>query len=52
MLNASKVHFGKLFMLLVDRKMPAIVIYLLLDNYTSQNIYTTWNGTKSHISNA
>ncbi len=28
--------------------MPAIVIRLLLDNYTRQNICTTWNGTKSH----
>ncbi len=44
----DKVHFGKLFKPLVGRKMPAIVIYLLLDNYTRQNICTTWNGTKSH----
>ncbi len=52
MLDASKafdkVHFGKLFKLLVDRKMPAIVISLLLNNYTRQNTCTTWNGTKSH----
>ncbi len=34
--------------LLVNRKMPAIVIHLLLDNYTRQNICTIWNGTKSH----
>ncbi len=44
----DKVHFGKLFTLLVDRKMPALVICLLLDNYTRQNICTSWNGTKSH----
>ncbi len=52
MLDASKafdkIHFRKLFKLLVDRKMPAIVICLLLDNYTRQTICTTWNGTKSH----
>ncbi len=51
MLDASKafdnVHFGKLFKLLVDKKMPAIVTCLLLDNYTRQNICTTWNGTMS-----
>ncbi len=51
MLDASKafdkVHFRKLFKLLVDRKMLAIVIRLLLDNYTRQNICTTWNDTKS-----
>ncbi len=50
MLDASKafdkVHFGKLFKLLVDRKMPAIVIRLFLDNYTRQNICTKWNGAK------
>ncbi len=44
----GKVHFGKLSKLLVDRKMDAIVIHILLDNYTRQNICTTWNGTKSH----
>jgi len=51
MLDASKafdtVHFGKLFKLLMDRKLPAMVIRLLLDNYTRQNICTTWNGAKS-----
>ncbi len=32
----DKVHFGILFNLLMDRKLPAIVICLLLDNYTRQ----------------
>ncbi len=40
----DKVHFGKLFKLLVDRKMPSIVIRFLLYR---QNICTTWNGAKS-----
>ncbi len=44
----NKVHFGKLFNLLIDRKLPAIVISLLLDNYTRQNICAIWNGAKSH----
>ncbi len=52
MLDASKafdkVHFRKLFKLLGDRKMPAIVIRLLLDKYTRQHICTSWNCTKSH----
>ncbi len=53
MLDASKafdqVHFGKLLNLLIDRKLPAIVICLLLDNYTRHNICAIWNGAKSHI---
>ncbi len=48
----DKVHFGKLLKLLAARKMPAIVLHLLLDNYTRQNICTTWNDTKSHIFSA
>ena len=51
MLDASKafdkVHFGKLFKLLIDRKIPAVVIRLLLDSYTRQKICTVWNGAKS-----
>ncbi len=52
MLDASKafdnVHFGKLFRLSMDRKIPSIVIRLLLDNYTCQQIFTSWNGVTSH----
>ncbi len=44
----DKVHFGKLFKLLINRKIPSIVIRLLLDNYTHQKIFTSWNGVKSH----
>ena len=51
MLDASKafdkVHFGKLFKLLIERKIPAVVIRLLLDSYTRQKICTVWNGAKS-----
>ncbi len=44
----DKVHFGKLFKLLVDRKMSAIVIRILLHNYIRQNICTTWWGTHTY----
>ncbi len=48
MLDASKafdkVHFEKLLNLLINRKLPAIVIRLLLDTYTRQNICAIWNG--------
>ena len=51
MLDASKafdrVHFGKLFNLLRKRKLPAIVLRLLLDIYTRQRMCTNWNGTRS-----
>ncbi len=33
---------------MIDRKLPAIVIHLLLDNCTRQNICAIWNGAKSH----
>ncbi len=48
MLDASKafdnVHVGKLFKMLMDMKITLIVIRLLLDNYTCQNIFTSCNG--------
>ena len=48
----DKVHFGKMFKLLLDKKLPAIVIRLLLDNCTRQKISATWNGKKSRVFNA
>ena len=52
MLDASKafdrVHYGKLFAMLQSRKLPAIVIRLLLDMYTSQRMCTSWHGVKSN----
>ena len=51
LLDASKafdrVHYGKLFNLLRARKLPAIVIRLLLDMYTRQRMRSSWNGTTS-----
>ena len=36
----DRVHFGKLFDLLIKRRLPAVVIRLLLDNYVRQRIKT------------
>ena len=51
MLDASKafdrVKYGKLFNLLRDRKLPAMVTRLLLDMTTRQRMSTTWNGSVS-----
>ena len=51
MLDATKafdrVHFGKLFTLLRERQVPAIYLRIMLDMYTRQRVYTTWNGAKS-----
>ena len=52
MLDASKafdrVHYDNLFALLRSRKLPAIVIRLLLDMCTSQRMCTSWHGVKSN----
>ena len=51
MLDASKafdrVNYGKLFKLLMSRKLPAVVLRLILDMYTRQRMCTRWNGAKS-----
>ena len=39
----DKVNFGKLFMLLLHRKLPAIIIRFLMDNYTRQRTVVKWN---------
>ena len=39
----DKVHYGKLFQLLVKRDVPYIVIRLLFDSYTRQNVLVSWN---------
>jgi len=43
----DKVHFGKLFRLLIKRNMPMLVIRLLLDSYTRQKMCVSWNTCKS-----
>ena len=51
LLDASKafdrLNHGKLFNLLVERNLPAVVIRFLMDSYTRQTTYIQWNSTKS-----
>lgn len=53
LLDASKafdnVHFGRLFKLLIKRKVPMIVIRFLLDCYTRQDCSVFWNGSRSNV---
>ena len=48
LLDASKafdrVHYGKLFDLLMQRNIPAIVVRYLIDNYCRQQMSVQWNG--------
>ena len=45
-----KVHYGKLFRLLIKWK-PFIVIRLLLDSYLSQSVCVAWDGCRSRSFN-
>lgn len=51
-LDASKafdrVEYGKLFQLLIDRRLPSHIIRLLLNMYTGQQVRVFWNGIYSH----
>jgi len=51
MLNATKafdrVHYGKLFNMLVARDMPFVTIRLLLNMYISHVTKVMWNGIYS-----
>ena len=51
LLDASKafdrLNHGKLFNLLIERKLPAVVIRFLIYSYTRQVTYTKWNSAKS-----
>ena len=58
LLNCSKAFdmckFSTLFQKLIDRKLPSIVIRMLICVYEEQRGFTVWNGVKStyfHISN-
>ena len=48
MLDASKafdrIHHGKLFEILIKRKVPYLIIRLLMDMYQKQYLRTVWNG--------
>jgi hypothetical protein len=43
----DKVKFGKLFSILIDRKLPSAITRLLLDAYTRQETCVSWDGIKS-----
>lgn len=51
LLDASKafdrVHFGRLFRLLLAKPIPKCVIRLIFDSYIRQTACATWNGYKS-----
>ena len=53
MLDASKaydrIHFGKLFDILLQKQVPGVFIRLLLYSYQRQSIRTEWHG---HFSEA
>lgn len=39
----DRVEYNKLFQLLLDRKLPAIIIWLILDGYITTRKYVLWN---------
>ena len=43
----DRVHYGKLFDVLMKRNMPAVFIRLLLDSYLNQRICAAWGACKS-----
>ena len=43
----DKVHYGKLFDLLLERGIPPIVVRMLFDQYTRQSASVHWNGKRS-----
>lgn len=51
LLDASKafdrVHYGKLFNLLLNRNIPKCIIRLIFDSYTRQKTCTSWDNVKS-----
>ena len=51
LLDASKafdrINHGKLFQLLLKRKLPAVIVRFLWDSYTRQKLYVKWNTTYS-----
>ena len=51
LLDASKafhrVHYGKLFRILVFKKLPRLIIRLILDRYLRQSVCVMWDSCKS-----
>ena len=47
----DKVHYGKLFRILLDKKVPFCIIRLLLDSYIRQQARVLWNNCNSRYFN-
>ena len=45
----DKVHYGKLFKLLMDRNIPPYCIRFILDSYIRQRVHTFWQGEYSDV---
>ena len=45
--NFDRVHYGKLFNILLYKKVPFVIIRLLLDAYIRQEAMVMWNSCKS-----
>jgi len=45
----DKVHYGKLFKLLMKRGVPLLKIRMLYDSYTRQQVSVSWNNSKSRF---
>ncbi len=44
----DRVEFGKIFKLLLDMNLPTLIIRLILDGYTRQQIYVQYNSSWSN----
>ena len=47
----DKVHYGKLFSLLMSKVLPNVVVRFILDDYIRQSACIQWEGVKSHSFN-
>ena len=51
LLDASKafdrVHYGKLFRILLSKKLPILIIRWILDSYLRQSVFVMWDLCKS-----
>ena len=47
----DKVHYGKLFSLLMSKGLPKVVVRFILDGYIRQSACTQWEGVKSRSFN-
>ena len=43
----DKVHYGKLFTLLLKRNLPCLLVRFLLDSYTRHQVCVSWESSKS-----